>query len=67
MPRLFVEEVTLCCLPWQGGCGTRPGRGHTTSSAMGLEQSSPKSSCQTELLGETHGEVHSADARALQY
>ena len=51
-----IEEVTLRCLSWQGGCGTRPGRAHTTCPAMGLEQSSPTPPCHAELLGEIHGE-----------
>ena len=54
--RLLDEEVTLRCLSWQGGCGTRPGEMHTTHLTAGLEQSSPTLPCQAELLGETHGE-----------
>jgi len=34
--RLLFEEVTLCCLTRQGGCGTRPGEAHTTRLTAGL-------------------------------
>src|SRR5260221_13043762 len=52
--------VPLCCLPRQGGRGTRPGRAHKTCPAMGLEQSSPTTPCRVELLGAPHGEFSTA-------
>ncbi len=61
--RLLDEEVTLRCLSWQGGCGTRPGEAHKTRFTAGLEQSSPTPPCQAELLGETHGGIYKQAAR----
>src|SRR5258706_10355205 len=58
-----LSGVPLCCLTRQGGCGTRPGRAHTTCPAMGLEQSSPTAPCRVELLGTSQGEISTAARR----
>src|SRR5258706_1697675 len=71
-----LSGVSLCCLTRQGGCGTRPGRAHTTCPAMGLEQSLPTPPCRVELLGAPQGEpqvpkpnfaVHDALATCLSF
>ena len=60
-----IRGVTLCCLPRQGGCGTRPGEAHTTRLTAGLEQSSPTSPCRVELLGAPQGEPKASGKRLL--